>query len=136
MKQQLIFLAFLLPSMAFAGPAERKLLNDDVMPSIKKAQEAYKTNCGCSLEMTVDKGITTKDGLLAARRLAEEIAGGAAKACSDKEAKGLLCKMNSLNFESRAKKKTEFTLNGSKGSAGFDGSSRTDWEMIVKVLDK
>lgn len=120
---------------AFAGKEEREYLKSDVMPSVKKAEAAFKSACGCALAITVDETtLKTKDDLYPAKHIADSVADGVAGYCTDAASKKAVCQMKSLTLAKAAEAK--FTFKGGKGVATTDGQSHTTFEMMTRELDK
>jgi hypothetical protein len=136
MKQVAVIAAVMFVSItAFAGKAEREYMKNEVMPAVKKAQDAFKKSCGCALAITVNEGtIKTQDDMYPAKHIAESVADGVAGYCTDDASKKAVCQMKSLEI-AKAKEAT-FTFKGGKGIATTDGQSHTSFEMMTRELDK
>jgi hypothetical protein len=120
---------------AYAGKEERDVMQNDTQPAIAKAQAQFKSACGCGLSITVDETtIKSKDDLHQAMNIANDIADGAPKYCTDAPSKKAMCQMRSLTIAKT--KEAIFSFKGGKGLATTDGNSSCSWEMITRELDK
>jgi hypothetical protein len=134
MKNLALVLLFV-PLAAFAGKEEREYMKSDVTPAITAAQGAFKSGCGCDLKMVLDEAsVKSKDDMYQIKHMAESVAEGAPKHCTDAESKKAICKMKTLKM-AKAKEST-FSFAGAAGTATTDGQSYTSWDMIARELDK
>ncbi len=132
----LIVAALLTVSLtAIAGKLERDTMTKQVVPAIADAEAKFKSSCGCPLKIAVDEAsMNTKDLLLQAKHIAEDVGEKSVKYCTDAASKKALCQMKTLEILLR--KPCEFTFKNGVGQCTSDGNMRCAWEQITKVLDK
>jgi hypothetical protein len=124
-----------LSSAAVAGKRERDMHDKEVVPAVHEAEAKFKEGCGCALAITIDEPtLKSTDDLRAVRRMANHVAEGAPKYCTDAAAKKAVCQLKSLTLTKLAK--CAFTFKDGKGVLSTDGSQNGNWEMIVHELDK
>lgn len=120
---------------ALAGKRERDLINKELVPAVKDAQDKWKAGCGCTLTITIDPVTqVTMDDIRLARNGAKDVAENAPKYCTDAASKKAVCQMTTLVI-TKAKPAT-FTFSGGKGVMSHDGNGRASWLMMMRVLDK
>lgn len=135
MKRTLITLSLFISVTALAGKAEREYKKSDVDPAVADAQAKVKSACGCALAITLAANtIDTQDNLYQVKHIAESIADGAPKYCTDAESKKAVCQMKTLEIQRG--KETAFTFKGGKGLSVHDGQSYMGWDNMSRELDK
>lgn len=122
------------PILAFAGKAEREFMNSEVNPALKAAENSFKKNCGCKLSITVSDSLKSRSELELAKYVAETVASGSEKHCTDKPSKDAVCKMKTLEVTKAGE--TKFSFSGSRGIASTDGQVVPTFEMMTDQLDK
>lgn len=131
----LILVLVLFPVMVFGGKEEREYKNKELVPAIKAAEAVYKQSCGCALKVDIDdKTLKSKEEMGLAKHVAESVAEGAPKYCTDDASKSAVCKMKTLEIKKTTT--TEFKFEGSRGVASVDGTSYPSWDMMTPQLDK
>jgi len=131
--KKLIGILIILPVLAFAGKAEREYKANELDPSVKKAQAAYK-KCGCDLKITFGATIKSEADMRQAKYMVEDIATGAPKYCTDADSKKAVCQMKSLEIVKGSESKFSFT--GGRGIASTDGQMNPSFDMMTAELDK
>jgi hypothetical protein len=135
MKYFVIAAAIMLLSLtAYAGKEEREFMKNEVVPAVKKAEAEFKKACGCGLSFNVNSNLKSTDEMRQARNVANAVAEGAPKHCTDADSRKAMCALKSLEV-TKAKEST-FTFKGGKGTATTDGQSFVGWEMITREVDK
>lgn len=120
---------------AYADKEARDEMARRTQPAIDKAQSAYKTACGCDLSIAVDQStVTSEHDLGAVAFIADAIAEGAPKYCTDAPSKKAMCQLRQLTLGKSPK--ASFTFSGGKGVATVDTAAHCTWLMITRELDK
>jgi hypothetical protein len=135
-KQTTIALAVLTMSLtAFAGKMERDYVTKEVAPEIATAQSTLQSSCGCAVNIALDQdNLKSMDELRGARYIAQHIAEGAQKYCTDAPSKRAICQLKTLTLTKA--KPAGFSFNSGAGVASTDGQQSCSWEQITRVLDK
>jgi hypothetical protein len=124
-----------LGSVALAGKREREMMTKEVAPAVKDAEDKFKAGCGCALAITVDETtILSIEEMRSARNMANHVAEGAPKYCTDAASKKAVCQLKTLTLAKAAT--CAFTFKDGKGVLTTDGNLNGNWEQIVHVLDK
>lgn len=134
MKLRIVALLALLPVLAFGGKEERTYNEQQVKPAVKAAEAAYKSACGCSLKIEVEKTVSSKNALYMVKSVSDDIAKNVVSYCSDDASKKAVCQMKTLHVH--LDKDPKFEFSGSRGVATISESSYPGWTMMTPKLDK
>ena len=128
-------IVMVIPLAAVAGKKERDEMAKQVVPAVKDAEAKYKSSCGCTVTITVDETtVKSKDDLFGVKYIAEHIAEGVVKYCSDDASKKAMCQLKSLTLTKA--KPAGFTFKDGKGVASTDGNASCSFGQYTQVLDK
>jgi hypothetical protein len=118
---------------AFAGKRERELMEKEAVPAIHAAEAKYKESCGCTLVIAVDAATQTSDEIRNVAHMANGVAEGVTKYCTDAASRKAMCQMKALMF---AKGSASFTFKNGSGVATSNGQEYTPFDMMTRVIDK
>jgi hypothetical protein len=136
MSKQLVAVSLIVAAVglpAFAGKRERDKMEKEVVPAMRNAETQVKGSCGCGLAINVDDTIESLEELRNARNVAQSVAEGAPKYCSDAASKKAVCQMKTLTI---SKGKGLFTFKDGHGIAMANQQEYTPFSMMTRVLDK
>jgi hypothetical protein len=130
----LLLITITAPLLAFAGKEEREFSKNEMAPAVKKAEDTFKSACGCALKINVSDTLKAVDDMRQAKYISENIVEGAPKYCNDADSKKAMCVMKTLDIVKG--KDTGFAFKAGKGTATTDGNSYVSWDMITREIDK
>ena len=134
-KHAVTAILIVIPLVAHAGKRERDYMTKDVTPAVNDAMAKYKSACGCSVAITVDETtVKSRDEMGGIKFIAEGIAEGVVKYCTDDASKKAMCQLKSLTLTKS--KPAGFTFKDGKGVASTDGQMNCSFGQITHVLDK
>jgi hypothetical protein len=121
-------------SAASAGKHERDLMTQEAIPAARAAEANYKASCGCALAVVIDASIDTAEEIHYARYIADEVANGAPKYCTDDGSRKALCKMKTLRIAGDTI--WNFTFDAGVGLATTNGHGYPRWDTMTSTLDR
>ena len=108
-------------------------MEKEVVPAMRSAEAQVKGSCGCALAVNVDDTMQSIEELRNARNVANSVAEGAPKYCTDAASKKAVCQMKTLTI---SKGKGLFTFKDGHGVAMANQQEYTPFAMMTRVLDK
>src|SRR4051812_14627990 len=101
MKRLVIVAAGLgIATAALAGKEEREVYTKQVVPAMRAAEAAWKSSCGCALQISVDEtSINETAEMHSTEHTCQEITDEVPKYCTDDASKKALCQMKTLVFK-------------------------------------